>query len=154
MTVFVIFVVVVLAIALVVGLLRRFAPTVQSPDGEFRVIKPLSDPEQALYWRLKEALPECIVLSQVTFSRFMRPEAATASARHSLLNRISRKTVDFLVCLPDFTVVAAVELDDRSHRPGKDLKRDALLRTAGISIIRANVSAIPSVDELRELFTK
>src|SRR5688500_5075902 len=34
--------------------------------------RPLSDPEQTLFWRLREAMPECVVLSQVSFSRFIK----------------------------------------------------------------------------------
>lgn len=116
--------------------------------------KPLSDPEQTLYWRLREALPECVVLSQVAFSRFMLPRHEMPVARRALFNRISQKSVDFLVCLPDFTVVSALELDDRTHVAAKDARRDALLKSAGIPILRVHVGEIPSVEELRAMFTK
>ena len=37
------------------------------PRLRYQQIRPLRPPEQALYWRLVEALPECVILSQVTF---------------------------------------------------------------------------------------
>ena len=120
----------------------------------YEAIKPLSDPEQTLYWRLKEAMPECVILGQVSFSRFLRPKAEARRGRRALFLRISQKTVDFLVCLPDFTVVAAIELDDSRHSKVKDMQRDAILRSAGVPVVRLNVASIPSAEELRAAFTK
>lgn len=115
--------------------------------------KPLTDPEQTLFWRLKEAMPECIVLSQVTFSRFLKPKGAMSRSQHQILfNRISQKSIDFLVCLPDFTVVAALELDDASHSPARDARRDAILTAAGIPVVRVHVKDMPSVENLRAAF--
>jgi hypothetical protein len=144
----------VLLAALVLAVLmvkRRPEPQVV---GCYRSKRPLSEPEQVLFWRLREALPECVVLSQVSFSRFIEPAGVGGSGRQALFNRISRKTVDFLLCLPDFTLVAAVELDDGSHLVQRDVKRDAILKDAGIPILRMNVRDIPSVDQLRSLITK
>jgi hypothetical protein len=123
----------------------------------YQQVRPLSDPEQSFYWRLVEALPECVVLSQVTFSRFMKPDTggvAPAREYRALRNRISQKTIDFLICLKDFTVVAAIELDDSSHIEASDHARDALLRAAGITVLRFPSRDMPSVARLRELFTR
>jgi hypothetical protein len=123
----------------------------------YQQVRPLSDAEQALYWRLVEALPECVILSQVTFSRFMKPATGGVAPRreyHALRNRISQKTIDFLVCLKDFTVVAAIELDDSSHVEASDHARDELLRAAGIAVLRMPSRDMPSVARLRELFTR
>lgn len=111
--------------------------------------------EQVLYWRLIEALPECVILPQVTFSRFLRPAGRGLGMAHrrALQNQVAQKTVDYLVCLKDFTVVAAVELDDRSHSTDRDRRRDELLLVANIPVIRASVKDMPSVDWLRDRFT-
>ena len=135
---------------------RRSSPATPEVPLVYRQVKPLSAAEQTLYWRLREALPECIVLSQVTFSRFMRPDTgglAPLAVYRALQNRIAQKTLDFLVCLPDFTVVAAVELDDASHRADADRQRDELLNAAGITVIRVTVDDIPSAQRIREAFT-
>lgn len=63
-------------------------------------------------------------------------------------------TVDFLVCLPDATIVAAVELDDASHQGEDciraDVKKDVAMASAGIKLLRFN--DLPSEDELQKLF--
>lgn len=151
---------VVLAAALVIfGVLALLLRPARRPRAALRYqqVRPLSDAEQALYWRLVEALPECVILSQVTFSRFMKPDTggvAPAREYHALRNRISQKTIDFLVCLKDFTVVAAIELDDSSHVEASDRARDELLRAGGIAVLRMPSRDMPSVARLRELFTR
>jgi hypothetical protein len=153
---------VVLPAALLLGLILLFFFVLRPRAGNggplrYRQVRPLSDAEQALYWRLVEALPECVILSQVTFSRFMKPDTggmAPAREYHALRNRISQKTIDFLVCLKDFTVVAAIELDDSSHVEASDHARDELLRAAGIVVLRMPSRDMPTVARLRELFTR
>jgi hypothetical protein len=140
--------------ALVAAIVILRSRPILSKTGGYRSRKPLSEPEQVLFWRLREAVPECVVLSQVSFSRFIEPVGAHGGARQGLFNRISRKTVDFLVCLPDFSLVAAVELDDRTHLLAKDAMRDAILESAGIPMLRVNVRDLPTVEVLRAMFTK
>jgi hypothetical protein len=118
----------------------------------YRANKPLSEPEQVLYWRLREAMPECVVLSQVSLSRFLEPN--NSGAMRALLNRIAQKSVDFLVCLPDFTVVAAVELDDSTHHGAKDTQRDSIFKSAGLPVVRLHVRNIPAIEDLKSLFTR
>ena len=145
-----------IAVLTVLLTLKRHQPAAGDTALRYRQVKPLTAPEQTLYWRLREALPECVVLSQVTFSRFMKPDTgglAPLPVYRALQNRISQKTLDFLVCLPDFTVVAAVELDDRSHRADSDRQRDELLNAANITVIRVSVDDIPSAQRIREAFT-
>ena len=142
-------------LAAVVTLKRREKAAPDVPL-RYRQVKPLTAPEQTLYWRLREALPECVILSQVTFSRFMRPDTggiAPLQVYRTLQNRIAQKTLDFLVCLPDFTVVAAVELDDSTHRKDADRQRDELLNAANITVIRVSADDIPSAQRIREAFT-
>lgn len=139
----------------IVVLALRWAIATQSRTaaGSYRAAIPLSEPEQTLYWRLREAMPECVVLCQVSFSRFLEPHGAPPAARQALFNRIAQKSADFLVCLPDFTVVAAVELDDGTHRRMKDARRDSILQSAGLPVVRMHVRDIPSVERLRAMFT-
>jgi len=138
-----------IAAVLVFARFRR----VPSEAGAYASKKPLSDPEQTLYWRLREAMPECVILSQVSFSRFIKP-GVTVASRRRLFNQIAQKTVDFLVCLPDFTLVAAVELDDGTHQRTRDAHRDSILRSADVPLVRLHVRDIPSVEQLRAMFLK
>ena len=116
--------------------------------------KPLTNPEQVLYHRLVAAMPECIVLAQVQLSRILGVKKGHKF--HEWNNRINRMSVDFVVCLKDSTVVAAVELDDGTHskseRVEADAKKDRALKAAGVPVIRWNVAALPDADTIRQAF--
>ncbi len=118
----------------------------------FERTAPLSPPEQVLYWRLRKIMPEQIVLAQVALSRIVRVQKGHDFRRW--LNRINRMTVDFLVCLADGTIVAAIELDDASHdvddRMFADAKKSKALESAGIKLLRFR--ELPSERELRRTF--
>lgn len=107
--------------------------------------KPLTTPEQVLYHRLVKALPECIVLGQVQLSRFLGISRGNNFAKWN--NRINRLSIDFLVCLKDSTVVAAIELDDSSHersdRKEADLRKERAITSAGIPLLRWSVKELP-----------
>lgn len=111
----------------------------------FSLRRPLTEPEQVLYFRLCQALPDHIVLAQVGMSRFLAVRRGH-NAR-AWYNRINRMSVDFLVCTKDASVVAAVELDDASHqhpdRVSADAKKELALNAAGVRLLRWNVSALP-----------
>lgn len=128
----------------------------QARSNRFKEKKPLSEPEQVLYKRLREALPECVILAQVEIQRLIEPlETGTEWWRQ--WGQIRGKSLDFVVCLPDFTPVAAVELDDRSHLRPERMKADRVkneaLKEAGIALLRWNVRSMPSTAEIRRAFT-
>lgn len=118
----------------------------------YKMKRVLSEPEQTLYYRLKEALPECEVLAQVGLSRII--EGPKGDAGMMWFRKISQKTADFTICLRDFSVVAIIELDESSHgskgRKKADADKDKAITDAGIPIIRWNVKNIPSAEEIRK----
>ncbi len=87
----------------------------------------LSAPELQLHQRLVRALPQQIVLAQVQVSRVLGVKPGFDF--HEWNNRINRMSYDFVICAPDGTVIAAIELDDSSHeldeRIAADAKKDA-----------------------------
>lgn len=113
----------------------------------FYAKKPLSQPEQVLYFRLIEALPEHIILAQVQLSRLIGIKKG--NNHQSWLNRINRMSADFVVCKKDSSIVAVIELDDASHqksdRQAADAKKDKVLIAAEIKIIRWQVKTIPDI---------
>ena len=118
----------------------------------FEQMRPLTEREQVLYWRLRKVLPDEIVLAQVAVSRILR--VRRGHNVRAWMNRVDRLTVDFVVCLPDSTIVAAVELDDASHgspvRIERDDRKNKALAAAGIKLLRyANV---PDEAQLRKAF--
>lgn len=66
--------------------------------------------------------------------------------RLSCLSDVHGLSLNFLVCLKDSTVVAAIELDDKTHektsRVEADAKKEKALSAAGIKLARWNVSAL------------
>ena len=123
-------------------------------DGKwpFHARKVLSEAEQILYWRLLEALPDHIVLAQVALSRLLEVNRGFDSrAWH---NRISQKSVDFVVCGRDSAILAVIELDDashgRAHRKKADADKDQALASAGVRVLRWQ--AVPDEAAIREAF--
>lgn len=117
--------------------------------------KPLTQPEQILYHRLVSAMPECIILAQVQLSQVLGVKKGFKFNEWN--NKINRMSLDYLVCLKDSTIVAAIELDEKSHekqsRIEADKKKDKALSDAGITIIRWNVRDLPDEEKIRLSFT-
>ena len=116
--------------------------------------KLLSAPEQVLYGRLVDALPDHVVMVQVGLSRVLGIEKGVN--HQEWFNRINRMSLDFVVCRKDFSVIAVVELDDSSHdkpdRVRADQKKDKTLMDAGVKIVRWNVKSMPDVQTIAEAF--
>jgi very-short-patch-repair endonuclease len=109
--------------------------------------KPLSQPEQILYFRLVQALPEHIILAQVQLSRLLGVKKGNNF--NAWNNRINRMSADFVVCNKDSSVVAVIELDDATHlkeeRQTADAKKDKALESAGVRIMRWQAKALPDI---------
>jgi very-short-patch-repair endonuclease len=117
----------------------------------FYAKKPLSQPEQILYFRLVQALPEHIILAQVQLSRLLGVKKG--NNYQTWFNRINRMSVDFVVCKKDSSIVAVIELDDATHqkedRQTADAKKDKALASADIRIVRWPVKAIPDIASIQ-----
>jgi hypothetical protein len=148
---------VVIVVLVVAVLAAKKAKSNQGESGEwpFYQCKPLSAPEQVLYFRLVEALPDHIILGQVQLSRILKVKKG--SNAQAWLNRINRMSADFVVCNKDASIVAVIELDDTSHNTEKrqqaDAKKDKALTAAGIKIHRWNVKNIPNGEAIQAIFT-
>lgn len=106
----------------------------------------LTEREQSMHNRLTQALPDLIVLAQVSFSALITARA------YAVRNTFDRKTADFVVCDKAFQVLAVIELDDASHKgkEEKDSARDTLLTSAGYRVLR--YANIPDIDRVRADF--
>lgn len=144
------------AVVFLVVLKRREAPGVGDAPWPFYPKKPLTQPEQVLYHRLIAALPEHLVLAQVQLSRILGVKKGFNF--HEWNNRINRMSLDFVVCLKDSTVVAAIELDDKTHekasRAEADARKERALSAAGVALIRWSVSALPDENVIRGALAK
>lgn len=137
---------VVVAVAVAIVVLKAKTQVAAGDEGwPFYAKKPLTQPEQVLYFRLTNALPEHIVLAQVQLSRFLGVKKGNNF--QAWYNRINRMSADFLVCRKDSSIVAVVELDDASHERGdrqsSDAKKDRALSSAGVRVVRWQARTLP-----------
>lgn len=116
---------------------------------------PLSPTETIFYHRLKSALPDCIILAQVQLSSFIKVDRKrnTKGDYYRWFNPISQQSVDYLICSNDFSIIAAIELDDKSHvgdaSIARDLKKTNNIASAKIPLVRWHVEAMPEVEAIK-----
>ena len=138
------------------GLLYLFLNRVGAQPLKARAL--LTGNEQEFYQRLRRALPALNVLPQVGMSALVDVALSPLHPKFWEVRRVfAMKTIDYVVCRPkDMSVVAVVELDDRSHdeKKSKDRMRDAMLSSVGIVTIRWDSRAKPSVDQIASRFAK
>ena len=154
--IWILFIAVALILAAILLKLNPFKGSVKKLVEEtwpFYARKPLSEPEQILYFRLIKALPDHIVLAQVQLSRLLGVKKG--NNHQAWFNRINRLSADFVVCNKDSSVVAVIELDDSSHeredRQKTDAKKDKALAAAGVPVIRWQTKALPGDAAIKQL---
>jgi len=93
----------------------------------------LSPAERSFYGVLLQSVPpEHEVMSKVRIADVLQPKKGT-SRKHwqSAFNKISAKHFDFVICSSDtMQVVAAIELDDKSHSKKGTKARDKFIEQA------------------------
>jgi hypothetical protein len=111
----------------------------------FYVKRLLTQPEQVLYHRLVKSLPNHVVLAQVQMSRVLGVKKGFRF--HEWNNRINRMSYDFVICDKASTVIAAIELDDKSHESDRrrdgDAKKGKATTDAGLRLVRWHVKSLP-----------
>ncbi len=114
----------------------------------------LSHREREFYDALLALYPDHRLFIQVSLSQIVdvprdHPE------RYSIRARFSQLVADFVLCRQDLTIVAVVELDDRSHenplRRAADARKTKALSDAGLRLVRIPAGPLPSVGRLREI---
>jgi hypothetical protein len=150
-------VLVAIAIAIIVLLVlallaKKFASARREPNPwPFYAKKPLTQPEQVLYWRLVKTLPDHMVLAQVQVASVLGVKRGFKF--HEWNNRINRMSYDFVICKKDGSVVAAIELDDKTHDSAKraetDAKKQQATEAAGLILVRWSVAKMPDEVTIR-----
>jgi hypothetical protein len=138
----------IVAVSIFSGYRRSSAASAPWP---FYLKRLLTQPEQVLYHRLVKALPNYIVLAQVQVSRVLGVKQG--SRIHEWNNRINRLSYDFVICDKAATVIAAIELDDKSHeserRRNTDAKKNKATIDAGLKLVRWQVKSLPDEAMIR-----
>jgi hypothetical protein len=135
---------------------RRGSPKNNFPYESREVI--FSFAERSFFGVLVQAVGEnAVVLGKVRIADVMKPQKGLNRSDWQIaFNRISAKHFDYVVCTPDtLSIIAVVELDDRSHAKKKSMERDQFVEgacsSAGITLHRVKARAAYNVASLREL---
>jgi hypothetical protein len=153
MTAFLIIVIVLLGIALTEIKLRKFSDKEKKNLPYFKKKNILNEKEQVLFHRLIEAMPNCFVLAQVRLADIVG--VRKGKNWQIFFNKISSKSVDYVICDKSFGVLACIELDGKTHnqkdRQKADGNKDSALNAAGIPIIRIEASKLNSTEEIKKI---
>lgn len=127
------------------------------PEGDwpFERRKLITATESILFERLRQALPDHYIFTQVQLSQLV--SIRKGHSFKTWFSRISQMSVDFVVADEYLNTIAAVELDDKSHytdeeRHKADAKKDKVLTAAGIRVIRWRCEIMPSVEQIALAF--
>ena len=146
--------VVFLGFVLLLGKKSKKSVSGEVDEWPFYSKKPLSDVEQILYHRIVKALPDHIILAQVSLSRFLGVKKGNKF--NVWFNKINRLTADYVVCSKSFDILGVIELDDKSHERAKnkanDNKKDKALHSAGIKVVRWHVKTMPDDATIQAMF--
>lgn len=116
-----------------------------------------SKAELSFYGVLKQATePYAEVFVKVRVADVLYPTKGTEKGVwQRAFNAIAAKHFDYVLCDPqDLSIVAAVELDDRSHSSKRAQKRDKFLesavQSANLPLVRVKAAAAYSISEIRQ----
>lgn len=111
----------------------------------------LNTAEQALYHRLLEAMPNLSI-----FCRIGIAQLAQLRGRHAVneIRDLIGRSVDFLVCMPDFSIIAAIELawpgDNDPAQKNNDERKRRALENLGIPLIVFHPHHLPEAPRIAE----
>lgn len=113
----------------------------------------LNEKEQVLFHRLIEAIPDHYVMAQVRLADIVGVKKS--DSWQAWFNKISRKSVDFVICNKSFVVLACIELDGNTHeqedRQKADNSKDEALNAAGVPIVRIDANKLPPTNEIKAM---
>ena len=115
----------------------------------------LTQAELKFYKILKEAVGgNYQIMCQISLSQVIQTRPMNPSDRQAAFNKISCKVLDFVLCDPqNLKIVAAIELDDSSHKRKDRVLRDKFLneamKDAAVPLIRFPVKSSYSAEELK-----
>ena len=98
-----------------------------------------------------------IIVPKVRVADVLRPaKSDTRSDWQRAFNRISAKHFDYIICHAlDFRIIAAIELDDVSHKRKNRKARDSFLKSATASadlpLLRFEARSSYTVEEVRQI---
>jgi hypothetical protein len=117
-----------------------------------RTVRPLTKVELSALARIKLVAPECLVLPQVSLSRFLRVKSALPYS--PWFHHVGRRCVDFLVCSPNGDVLGVIELIDNKNAgapPSRgEQAKERTLTLAAIPVWHIDPQAPHALDQLHD----
>lgn len=150
-----IFVLMLVAVIVFIVLVRKSKSRIEPPP-YYQKKTLLNEKEQVLFHRLIEAMPNYYVFTQVRLADIVGIKKC--ENWQAWFNKVSRKSVDFVICDKSSAVLACIELDGKTHeqqdRQKADDSKDEALQAAGIPILRIKANKIPSTELLKIMLEK
>lgn len=147
---------VVLAVGVGVVALGALVLAIKNGSWPYKAKPLLTKPEQVVYGKLRLAFPDLVLLVQVSLAQAVDIKAQ-GQARGRWFGKVSAKSLDFVLCRQDFSIVAAIELDDKTHdtdiQKQRDSDKDRVLAAAKIPLLRWRAGRVPSMEDMRDLVT-
>lgn len=107
-------------------------------SGDYQPKQLLTPNEIEFYGRITRALPDDAVFVQVAMSALLKTTISEQAPEFwAARSKFSQKYIDYVVCdRKSLTVIAIIELDDKTHDHVKDAERDKMLAQAGYAVLR------------------
>lgn len=96
------------------------------------------------------------IFGKVRVADVLTPIKSSRSTWQKAFNKISNKHFDFLLCNnDDFSVICAIELNDKSHQSDKKKQRDNFLKeicdNASLPLIQITTKQFYSINEIKDI---
>lgn len=117
---------------------------------KFRRKSVLTGGDLDFFFRLRKALPECTITTQMAPSALIEP-VGIGKLRKAAMACLEGKRVGYAVLDEDMQLVAVIELDYRSRRTRREIAIDACFESAGVRVIRFHARRLPSETKIRSM---
>ncbi len=108
----------------------------------------LTGRERDFYYRLRRALPDCLVFPRMSVSALIEP-TGIGRLREAARAYIEGQKVGYAVFDMEMQLVAVIELDHGVQLGRRTTARDAIFAGAGIRIVRFQTRHLPSEANIR-----
>ncbi|KRB92725.1 DUF2726 domain-containing protein [Noviherbaspirillum sp. Root189] len=114
----------------------------------FRQKSVLTGGDLEFFYRLRKALPECTVTTQMALSALIEP-VGIGKLRKTAMACLEGKRVGYAIFDEDMQLMAVVELDYRARPTRRETAIDACFKSAGVRVVRFHVRRLPSATTIR-----
>ncbi|VWX51096.1 DUF2726 domain-containing protein [Novosphingobium sp. 9U] len=141
----------VLALFGVVLLLKGLLGSFTGPTVSVRPMPLMTPAERKTIGYIEQILPWARIHAQVSMGAILAPrKGLNRSQAATVRNRFSSKRIDYVVeHRRSGRIVMLIELDDRTHRPDQDARRDKMTASAGFATLRLPAEEHPTLHSVK-----